>query len=187
VDEFATLETELKLDSGTVDLEELVLDIEGSIVEADLFFKRNVHTFKSQLKYTLFVMGIVLLPLFGIGIPLIVMSLSNGPLDEDTTVVKATAYVKEHRLLTEYHLHNSTVKMARMFPLTDASYLTLNTSYGGEYQDRTYYSYSVHSGAREYELLHYQRFHKQSDAIQKQIEMVEDFAAMAGLSFQTSE
>jgi len=37
VDEFATLETELKLDSGTVDLEELVLDIEGSIVEADLF------------------------------------------------------------------------------------------------------------------------------------------------------
>jgi len=49
-------------------------------------------------------MGIVLLPLFGIGIPLIVMSLSNGPLDEDTTVVKATAYVKEHRLLTEYHL-----------------------------------------------------------------------------------
>ena len=59
MDEFATLETELKLDSGTVDLEELVLDIEGSIVEADLFFKRNVHTFKSQLKYTLFVMGIV--------------------------------------------------------------------------------------------------------------------------------
>ena len=77
--------------------------------------------------------------------------------------------------------------MARMFPLTDASYLTLNTSYGGECQDRTYYSYSGHSGAREYELLHYQRFHKQSDAIQKQIEMVEDFAAMAGLSFQASE
>ena len=187
VDEFAPFEVDLHPDSRTVDLEELVLDIEGSIVEPELFFKRMVRTFNSQLKYTLFVMGIVLLPLFGIGIPLIVMSLSNGPLDEDTTTVKATAYVKEHRLLTEYHLQNSTVKMARMFPLTDASYLTLRTSYGGEYDDRTYHSYSVHSGARKYELLHYRQFHNPSDAIQKQIEMVHDFAAMSGLSFRAPE
>jgi hypothetical protein len=184
MDEFATIETELNLHPRTFDLDELVLDIEGSIVEPELFFKRTVRTFNSQLKYTLFMMGIILLPLFGIGIPLIVMSLSNGPLDEDTTIVKATAYVKEHRLLTEYHLHNSTVKMARMFPLTDASYLTLKTSYGGEYQDRTYYSYSVHSGAREYELLYYQRFYKESDAIRKQIEMIHDFADLSGLSFR---
>ena len=187
MDEFATLEMELNLDPITFDLDELVLDIEGSIVEPEIFFKRMVRTFNSQLKYTLFVMGIVLLPLFGIGIPLIVMSLSNGPLDEDTTIVKATAYVKEHRLLTEYHLHNSTVKMARMFPLTDESYLTLKTSYGGENNERTYQSYSVHSGAQKYELLHYQRFHKQSDAIQKQIEMVQDFAAISGLPFRDPE
>ena len=184
MDEFAHLELELDIDSRTVVLEELVLEIEGSIIEADIFFKREVRNFTSQHKYNLLVLGIVSLPLFGLGIFFIVMSLSNGPINEDTVVVKATAYVKEHRLLTEYELHNSTVKSAKMFPLFDASYLTLKTSYGGEYQDRTYYSYVVHSGPRQYELLYYQRKYKLSATIRKQIEAIDDFAAMAGLSFQ---
>ena len=184
MDEFAHLELELDIDSRTVVLEELVLEIEGSIIEADIFFKREVRNFTSQLKYTLLVFGFLSLPLFGLGALLIWISLSNGPINEDTVVVKATAYVKEHRLLTEYELHNSTVKSVKMFPLFDASYLTLKTSYGGEYQDRTYYSYVVHSGPRQYELLYYQQKYKLSATIRKQIEAIHDFSAMAGLSFQ---
>jgi len=184
MDEFAHLEMELNLDSRTLDLEELVLDIEGSIIEADIFFKRKVRNFPSQLKYTLMVLGIVTLPLLGLGVLFILMSLSNGPINEDTVVVKATAYVKEHRLLTEYVMHNSTVKSAKMFPLLDASYLTMNTSYGGEYQDTTYHSYVVHSGPHHYEILYYQKKYKLSDTTRKQIKAIYDFADMAGLSFQ---
>ena len=184
MDEFAHLEMELNLDSRTVALEELVLDIEGSIIEADIFFKRKVRNFTSQLKYTLLVFGFLSLPLFGLGALLIWISLSNGPLNEDTVVVKATAYVNEHRLLTEYVIHNSTVKSAKMFPLLDASYLTMNTSYGGEYQDTTYHSYVVHSGPHQYEILYYQKKYKLSDTTRKQIKAIYDFADMAGLSFQ---
>ena len=184
MDEFAHLEMELDLDSRTVVLEELVLEIEGSITEADIFFKRKVRNFPSQLKYTLMVLGIVTLPLLGLGVLFILMSLSNGPINEDTVVVKATAYVKEHRLLTEYVMHNSTVKSAKMFPLLDASYLTMNTSYGGEYQDTTYHSYVVHSGPHQYEILYYQQKYKLSDTTRNQIKAVYDFADKAGLSFQ---
>ena len=184
MDEFAHLEMELNLDSRTVALEELVLDIECSIIEADIFFKRKVRNFTSQLKYTLMVFGILSLPLLGLGALLIWMSISNGPLNEDTVVVKATAYVNEHRLLTEYVIHNSTVKSAKMFPLLDASYLTVNTSFGGEYQDSTYYSYVVHSGPHKYEILHYRKRYKLSDTTRKQIEAIQEFADMAGLWFK---
>ena len=180
MDEFAEFEMELNRDSSSIGAEDIIAEIEEMDEIPDYVFHREEKLYPAQFKKAFLFLGILLLPLFGIGAFLIWMSASNGPLNQDTIVVKSRAYVKKYSCLVEYELHDGSAKMVKIFPIFESSFLYLGATSVGD--SSTSYTYSLHSGDETFWLLSYSG--RMSEHTRNQIAKISEFAILAGLRFK---
>tara|TARA_B110000444_G_C18851850_1_gene606446 strand:- start:4104 stop:4655 length:552 start_codon:yes stop_codon:yes gene_type:complete len=182
MDEFAEFEMELNRDSSSIGAEDIIAEIEEMDEIPDYVFHREEKLYTAQFKKAFLFLGILLLPLFGIGAVLIWMSAGNGPLNQDTIVVKSRAYVKKYSCLVEYELHDGSAKMVKIFPIFESSFLSLRTTYGGDHDSITNYTYNLHSGDEIFWLLSYSG--RMSKHTRSRIVKISEFAILAGLRFK---
>tara|TARA_Y100000766_G_C18825914_1_gene565487 strand:+ start:82 stop:690 length:609 start_codon:yes stop_codon:yes gene_type:complete len=116
-DEFSDLERELHQEVIPFNLEELIIEIEESESDAFFIFQRQAVSGGPMRKIPGLLVGILLIPVFGIGLYQIWAILSSGPINKHTTRVVSKVYSKNHHSIVDYRLildeENKIMKISR--------------------------------------------------------------------------
>ena len=128
-DEFADLERELSgnvIKRGFHDLEDLVIEIEQG--NSDFVLTRQERIFTPKMKKISLAVHIVLIPFFGLGLILLLIGLLPSgryrTLNENTTHIHSTAFVKKHNLIVDYKMKNGIVQKTKSAIIESHSYIS---------------------------------------------------------------
>ena len=125
MDEFADLEKELNEDIRSFNLEELIIEIEQG--NSDFVLTRHERIFTPKMKKISLAVHIVLIPFFGLGLILLLIGLLPSgryrTLNENTTHIHSTAFVKKHNLIVDYKMKNGIVQKTKSAIIESHSYI----------------------------------------------------------------
>ena len=137
MDEFADLERELSgnvIKRGFHDLEDLVIEIEQG--NSDFVLTRQERVFTPKMKKISLAVHIVLIPFFGLGLILLLIGLLPSgryrTLNENTTHIHSTAFVKKHNLIVDYKMKNGIVQKTKSAIIESHSYISRIHSTAGD-------------------------------------------------------
>ena len=137
MDEFAELERELSgnvIKRGFHDLEDLVIEIEQG--NSDFVLTRQERVFTPKMKKISLAVHIVLIPFFGLGLILLLIGLLPSgryrTLNENTTHIHSTAFVKKHNLIVDYKMKNGIVQKTKSAIIESHSYISRIHSTAGD-------------------------------------------------------
>ena len=160
MDEFADLEDELRFEQRSVDTESiqsLVKSIEYNELEPTMFFTDRNANWDVTKRICFLVLGIVTLPLFGLGLLFIYVAFDNGPFFENSEIVEAKVYLAEQNLVIDYRLADDKFMKLNCIQVTNRSHIKYSEIAQHTSDYNTYYLnyYSLVTGEHELELLMY--------------------------------
>lgn len=189
MDEFADLEDELRLDRISVDTESnkslvksLVKSIEYNELEPTMFFTDHNSNWNVTKRICCIVLGIVTLPLLGLGLVFIYIALDNGPFFENCEVVEAKVYLAEQDLVIDYRMADDKIMKLNCLQVTNRSHIkhSIKTQQTSDYNSYSLHYYYLVTGEHELELLMYSGRDSPEEGVRIR-ELVSKFAKMADL------
>jgi len=126
MDEFADLEDELRFDRTSVDTESihsLVKSIEYDGLEPTMFITEQRSNWNVSKRIGFLALGILLLPVLGIGLLFIYPVFINGPFFQNTEVVDAKVYLAEQNLVIDYRMVDIEIKNLQCLSVTNRSHI----------------------------------------------------------------
>ena len=184
MDEFADLEDELRFDRTSVDTESihsLVISIEYDGLEPTMFISEHRSNWNVSKRIGFLALGILLLPVLGIGLFFIYAVFISGPFFEKTEVAEAKVYLAEQNLVIDYRMVDIEIKKLQCLNVTNRSYIKHSWyDSGGEYSGTTTQNYFLVTDGHELKLLSYQTS-ESSEEIVRIKRLVSKFAKMANL------
>ena len=184
MDEFADLEDELRFDRTSVDTESihsLVKSIEYDGLEPTMFITEHRSNWNVSKRIGFLAIGIVLLPVLGIGLFFIYAVCISGPFFQKTEVVEAIVYLAEQNLVIGYRMVDIEIKNLQCLSVTNRSYIKHSWhDSGGEYSGTTTQNYFLVTDGHELELLSYQTS-ESSEKIIRIEKLISEFTEMANL------
>ena len=151
MDEFADLEDELRLDRISVDTESnkslvksLVKSIEYNELEPTMFIAEHNANWNVTKRICFIVLGILTLPLLGLGLLFIYFAFNNGPFFENCEIVEAKVYLAEQNIVIDYQMADDKIMKLQCLSVTNRSYIkhetiVQQTSDYDNYYDDWYY------------------------------------------------
>ena len=185
MDEFTDLEEELRFDKISVDnesIKSLVKSIEYNELEPTMFIAEHNANWNVTKRICFIVLGILTLPLLGLGLLFIYFAFNNGPFFENCEIVEAKVYLAEQNLVIDYKMADDKIMKLQCQSVTNRSYIkhrakVQHTSDYNSYYDNYYY---LVTGEHELLLL----MHGGRDSPKEGVrirKLVSEFAKMANL------
>jgi|GEM_PF-791180 hypothetical protein len=185
MDEFADLEDELRSDQISADTESiksLVKSIEYNELEPTIFFKDRNANWNVTKRICFVVLGIVTLPLLGLGLVFIYVAFDNGPFFENCEIVEAKVYLAEQNLVIDYRIADDKIIKLQCLSVTTRSYIkhSMISHEDSEYRSKTLHQYHLVTDEHELALLSYES--QESLEIRTRInKLISKFAEMANI------
>jgi len=184
MDEFADLEDELRFDEISADTESiksLVKSIECDGLDPTIFITEQRNHWNVYNRIWRLALGIVLLPVLGIGLLFIYAVFTSGPFFQNTEVVEAKVYVAEQDIVIDYRMVDIQIKKLNCLQVTHRSYIKHNSREisGSEGGSSTLHQYHLVTDQHELWLMTY-RTPANKDEIQNK-RNVHRFAEIAEL------
>ena len=185
MDEFADLEDELGFDEISVDTESiksLVKSIEYNELEPTMFIAEHNANWNVSRRVGFLALGILTLPLLGLGLWFIYFAFNNGPFFENCEIVEAKVYLAEQNLVIDYKMAEDKIMKLQCLSVTNRSYIKHNThlSYNSQYDSTTHHKYHLVTDEHELELLSYESQESSEKRIRFK-KVISKFAEMANL------
>ena len=185
MDEFADLEDELKFDQISVDpesIKSLVKSIEYDGLEPSMFFTDRNANWNVTKRICFIALGIVTLPLFGLGLLFIYVAFDNGPFFENSEIVEAKVYLAEQNLVIDYRMADDKIMKLNCIQVTNRSHIkhSMKIQHTSDYNSYYDHYYSIVTGEHELSLLMYEGRDSPEEAARVR-ELVSKFAKMANL------
>ena len=185
MDEFAELEEELRFDKISVDnesIKSLVKSIEYNELEPTMFIAEHNANWNVTKRICFIVLGILTLPLLGLGLLFIYFAFNNGPFFENCEIVDATVYLAEQNLVIDYQMADDKIMKLQCLSVTNRSHIkhiakVQHTSDYDSYYDHYYY---LVTGEHELLLLMYEGRDSPGEGARVR-KLVSKFAKMANL------
>lgn len=189
MDEFADLEIDLRSDQISVDTESiksLVKSIEYNELEPTMFFNYRNANWDVSKRICFIALGIVTLPLLGLGLVFIYVAFDNGPFFEKCIIVEAKVYLAEQSLVIDYRMANDEIMKLNCMQVTSRSHIKHNTKAQHTSDYDTYYlnSYYLVTGKHELELLMYSGRDSPEEGVRIR-KLISKFAKMANLKISS--
>ena len=116
----------MKRMSEQINLELMIQEIEQG--NSDFVFTRQERVFSPKMKKISLAVHIVLIPFFGLGLILLLIGLLPSgryrTLNENTTHIHSTAFVKKHNLIVDYKMKNGIVQKTKSARIESHSYIS---------------------------------------------------------------
>ena len=185
MDEFADLEDELKFDKISVDnesIKSLVKSIEYNQLEPTMFIAEQNANWNVTKRICFIVIGILTLPLLGLGLVFIYLAFDNGPFFENCEIVEAKVYLAEQNLVIDYQMADDKIMKLNCLQVTNRSHIkhSVKTQQTSDYDSYGLHYYYLVTGEHELELLMYSERDSPEEAIRVR-KLVSKFAKMANL------
>ena len=185
MDEFADLEDELRFDEISVDTESiksLVKSIEYNELEPTMFIAEHNANWNVSKRIGFLALGILTLPLLGLGLLFIYFAFNNGPFFENCEIVDATVYLAEQNLVIDYQMANDKIMKLQCLSVTNRSHIKhrekeQHTSDYNSYYDHYYY---LVTGEHELLLLMHEGRDSPEEGVRVR-KLVTKFAKMANI------
>ena len=187
MDEFADLEDELKFDQISVDtesIESLVKSIEYNELEPTMFFIDQNANWNVTKRICLIVLGIVTLPLLGLGLLFIWAAFNNGPFFENCEIVLAKVYLAEQNLVIDYQMADDKIMFLNCMQITNGSHIkhSMTIKHTSDYNSYTLHDYYLVTGEHKFWLLGFNPARDSSEEEQRMIKLISKFAKTANLN-----
>ena len=112
--------------SEQINLELMIQEIEQG--NSDFVLTRQERVFTPKMKKISLAVHIVLIPFFGLGLILLLIGLLPSgryrTLNENTTHIHSTAFVKKHNLIVDYKMKNGIVQKTKSARIESHSYIS---------------------------------------------------------------
>ena len=185
MDEFADLEIELGSDQINIESESiksLVQAIEHNELEPTMFIAEHNANWNVTKRICFIVLGILTLPLLGLGLLFIYFAFNNGPFFENCEIVDATVYLAEQNLVIDYQMANDKIMKLQCLSVTNRSHIKhrekeQHTSDYNSYYDHYYY---LVTGEHELLLLMHEGRDSPEEGVRVR-KLVTKFAKMANI------
>ncbi len=126
MDEFADLEAELANDKHQVDMEfvkSLVMSVEYEGLDHGMFITDYRKLWTPIHKISLVLFGILFIPLFGLGVLMIIAGTNKGPMMKDTEIIEAKVYLGEQHAIISYSMFDEDIGSLAYQPITEGSFI----------------------------------------------------------------
>ena len=185
MDEFADLEEELRFDKISVDnesIKSLVKSIEYNELEPTMFIADRNANWNVTKRICFIVLGILTLPLFGLGLVFIYVAFDNGPFFENCEIVESKVYLAEQNLVIDYQMADDKILKLQCLQVTNRSHIKHSTieQQTSDYDSYYHHYYYLVTGEHELELLMYSGRDSPGEGARVR-KLVSKFAKMANL------
>jgi hypothetical protein len=189
MDEFADLEIELGSDQINIESESiksLVQAIEHNELEPTMFFNDRNANWDVTKRISFIALGILTLPLLGLGLVFIYLAFDNGPFFEKCIIVEAKVYLAEQSLVLDYRMADDEIMKLNCMQVTNRSHIKHHAKAQHTSDYDTYYLnyYSLVTGEHEMELLMY----SDRDSLEEGVrikKLISKFANIANLKISS--
>ena len=130
MDEFADLEADLAEAGSQVNMEfvkSLVMSIEYEGLEHGMYISDYRKIWHPVHKISLVFFGILLIPLFGLGVFMIIAGTNKGPMMEDTEIVEAKVYLVKQHAIVSYSMTDEVINSVAYTPIDKGSFIKRNS------------------------------------------------------------
>ena len=184
MDEFADLEDELRFDRTGVDSESihsLVKSIEYDGLEPTMFITEHRSNWNVSKRIGFLALGIMLLPVLGIGLLFIYPVLISGPFFQNTEVAEAKVYLAEQNLVIGYRMVDIEIKNLQCLSVTNRSHIkhSIHESHS-DHSSTTHHQYYLVTDEHELLLVSYES-QESSEKIVRINRLLTEFAKIANL------
>tara|TARA_B100000674_G_C37954622_1_gene968951 strand:+ start:1235 stop:1789 length:555 start_codon:yes stop_codon:yes gene_type:complete len=139
MDEFADLEADLSAAGSQVDMEfvkSLVMSVEYDGLEHGMFISDYRQLWHPLHKISLVFFGILLIPVFGLGVFMIIAGTNKGPMMKETEIVEAKVYLVEQHAVVAYSMIDEDIGSLAYYAIEQRSFIkrkreTWETDNGG--------------------------------------------------------
>ena len=139
MDEFADLEAELANDNHQVDMEfvkSLVMSVEYEGLDHGMFITDYRKLWTPIHKISLVLFGILFIPLFGLGVLMIIAGTNKGPMMKDTEIIEAKVYLVKQHAVVAYSMIDEDIGSLAYYAIEEGSFIkrkreTWETDNGG--------------------------------------------------------
>ena len=185
MDEFEDLEDELRFDQISADTESiksLVKSIAYNQLEPTMLFTEQSSNWNVSKRFNFLALGIVTLPLLGLGLVFIYIALFNsGPFFENCEIVEAKVYLADHNLVIDYKIAGDKIMKLKSIEVTKNSHIRQSwREVGGETASTTSHQYFLATDEHELELMSYHSS-QPSEERRRIIKLISRFAKIASL------
>ena len=128
MDEFADLEADLAAAGSQVDMEfvkSLVMSVEYEGLEHGMYISDYREIWHPAHKITLVFFGILLIPLFGLGVFMIIAGTNKGPIMQDTEIIEAKVYLGEQHAVVSYSMIDEDIGSLAYYPIESGSFIKI--------------------------------------------------------------
>lgn len=128
MDEFADLEADLAGAGRQVDMEfikSLVMSVEYDGLENGMFISDYRQLWHPLHKISLVFFGILLIPVFGLGVFMIIAGTNKGPMMKETEIVEAKVYLGEHHAVVSYSMIDEDIGSLAYYPIESGSFIKI--------------------------------------------------------------
>ena len=129
MDEFADLEADLAVAGNQVDMEfvkSLVMSVEYEGLDHGMFISDYRELWNPVQKISLVLFGILLIPLFGLGVFMIIAGTNKGPIMKKTEIVEAKVYLVKQHAVISYSMIDENIGSLAYYPIENGSYIKTN-------------------------------------------------------------
>tara|TARA_B100000683_G_scaffold35155_1_gene30806 strand:+ start:5017 stop:5610 length:594 start_codon:yes stop_codon:yes gene_type:complete len=128
MDEFADLEAEFADDKPQVDMEfvkSLVMSVEYEGLDHGMFITDYRKLWTPIHKISLVLFGILFIPLFGLGVFMIIAGTNKGPIMQDTEIIEAKVYLGEQHAVVSYSMIDEDIGSLAYYPVESGSFIKI--------------------------------------------------------------
>lgn len=184
MDEFADLEAELnglQMVKNTESLESLIVAIEYDGVEPTMFLSEIREHWTPAKRFSFVFLGVLLTPLFGLGLLLIYLAFVHGDFFEDCDVAVCIVYLADEGIVASYRMLDMDFDELECLPISHNSFIQYTQRDTGDNNGGWVGNFHVITEGQKFELIPSVNNRK---SLQKGREVVGQFAKMANISFR---
>ena len=149
-----------------------------------MFFIDQNANWNVTKRICLIVLGIVTLPLLGLGLLFIYLAFNNGPFFENCEIVEAKVYLAEQNLVIDYQMADDKIMKLNCMQITNGSHIkhSMTIKHTSDYNSYTLHDYYLVTGEHKFWLLGFNPARDSSEEEQRIIKLISKFAKTANLN-----